>query len=38
MEVGMENKTSARDKILKTTLSIIGEEGFQNITVRKIRL
>lgn len=36
MEAGTENKTSARDKILKTTLSIIGEEGFQNITVRKI--
>lgn len=32
----MENKASAKDKILKTTLSIIGEEGFQNITVRKI--
>lgn len=30
------NKAAARDRIISATLDIIGNEGFQNVTVRKI--
>lgn len=32
----VENKAAARDRIISATLDIIGNEGFQSVTVRKI--
>lgn len=36
MEKTLRDAISTRDKILSATLKIIGKEGFQNITVKKI--
>ena len=36
MKIGTDHKLTTRDKILKATLNIIGNEGFQNVTIRKI--
>jgi AcrR family transcriptional regulator len=36
MEKTLIDTTSTRDRILSATLKIIGKEGFQNITVKKI--
>lgn len=36
MEMSIENKISARERILDVTVEIIANEGIQNVTIRKI--
>jgi Transcriptional regulator len=36
MEMSIENKISARERILDVTVEIIATEGIQNVTIRKI--
>lgn len=36
MEGNSANRAAAKDRIISATLKLIGDEGFQNVTVRKI--